>query len=443
MVAVAALFLSGCIGSGGSSAPPPNNVHVVAKDSRVIVTWDMVDGVEYWIFHANGTGVTPQNCSSMPLCYTAINVTSPASVTGLYNGYPYSFSINGRRNGGPGGSGSVAQNAQPRLAGATLTSDTPPTTSNLLGITYGAYDANGSRFIAVGTAGALFSGTVYTTVDTNGFAKTGITWTPLVNPLAAPTATDLNAVSYDSVHVKYLSVGTGGKMIAMTPSSSTVWTELTGYTGGQNLLAITNNGAGFTVATGANGTIIHSADGGVTWAAATSISPATAANLNGVAYGYSALYGNIFMAVGASGTLLYSTDGDNWTNVASASFTSELKGVTYGLVGSVGTFVAVTADGKVITSLDGATWTLTTPVTVSSTLNAVMASANAVVPLLTTVTTAFVAVDNAGNIFQSTDGGVTWPQVNTGSGSPLYAITRGGLFDYSAVGAAGSNLYAD
>jgi hypothetical protein len=146
--------------------------------------------------------------------------------------------------------------------------------------------------------------------------------------------------------------------------------------------------------------------------------------------------------------LLWSADGDNWTNVTSTSpLSTELKGVTYGLVGSsgatVGTFVAVSADGKVITSTDGSTWTA--PVTVSSTLNAVTASANAVVPLLTTVTNAFVAVDNAGSIFRSIDGGVTWGSpVHTGSGSDsLHAIIRGGLFDYSAVGSAGLNLYAD
>ncbi len=461
-VAAVAIFLSACIGSGGSSAPAPNNVHVVAKDSRVIVTWDMAPGVQYWIFHANGTGVTPQNCSTMPLCYTAVNVSSPASIPSLYNGYPYSFSINGRRDGGPGGTGSAAKGEIPRPAGGlgNWTAPTPgtntlPNTTILNGVAYGAYDANGARFVAAGAAGALYSGTVYTGVDTTtGLATTGITWAALVNPLTTPAATDFNAVNYDTYRGKYLSVGTGGKMIAMTPSTSTVWTELTGYTGGQNLLAIVNNSAGFTVVTGVGGTIIHSADGGTTWAATTSITPATTANLNAVAYGYvTALGVNRFVAVGASGTLLWSADGDSWTNVTSTSpLSTALKGVTYGLVGSVGTFVAVSADGKVITSTDGIIWTLRTPAAITaSALNAVTASANAVVPLLTSATNAFVAVDNAGNIFRSVDGGVTWSAdtnpatpVHTGAASDsLHAVIRGGLYDYSAVGAAGLNLYAD
>jgi photosystem II stability/assembly factor-like uncharacterized protein len=288
---------------------------------------------------------------------------------------------------------------------------------------------------------------VYTKIDTaTGLATTGITWAALVNPLTTPAATNFNAVNYDSYRGKYLSVGTGGKIIAMTPSSSTTWTELTYYTGGQNLFAIANNSGGITVVTGATGTILTSSDGGSTWAYPNSN---TTNALNGVAYGYvtaSAVYR--FVAVGASGTVRYSTDGVTWATDASVPITSEIKGVTYGLVASVGTFVAVTADGKVITSPDGKTWTLTTASAIStSALNAVTASANVITPapLLTTATNTnvFVTVDNAGNIFRSVNGGVTWSSVNTGSGSPLYAIIRGGLYDYATVGSAGLNLYAD
>lgn len=440
-VAVAALFLTGCIGSGGSSASAPTDVKVTPKDGRVVVTWTMEPSVQYWIFHANGSGVTPQNCSSMPLCYTAINVTSPASVSGLTNGLLYSFSINGRKNGGPGGAGSVAVQTSPRLSGATWTPDTSPATGNLRGVAYGAYNAIGARFIAAGDSGALYSGTVYTTPDATLGAKTGITWSQLVNPLAAPLATNFNAVNYDSFRGKYLVVGTGGKIITMTPSLSTTWTELTGYTGGQSLLAIANNAAGFTVVTGAGGTIITSGDGGSTWTVQNSN---TANALNGVAYGYvTALAVNRFVAVGASGTVRYSTDGVIWTAATSVSTASEIKGVTYGMVGGVGTFVAVTADGNVITSKDGSTWT--TPVLVSSALNAVTVSLNAAVPLsstVTTVTNALVTADNTGNLFRSTDGGATWTQVYSGA-TPLYAVTHGGLFDYSAVGTSGLSLYAD
>jgi len=440
-VAVAAIFLSACIGSGGSSAPAPTDVRVTPKDGRVIVTWTMDSGVEYWIFHANASGVTPQNCASLPLCYTAVNVVSPASVSSLYNGYLYSFSVNGRRSGGPGGPGSVAQQTVPRLSGtgvgdATWTPGTS-TTSNLRGVAYGAYL---TKFMAAGDGGTLYAGTVYTIPDATLGAKTGITWTALTNPL--PSAV-FNAVSYDAYGNRYLLAGTGGAILQTTDTLT--WTSQPSTTTKttNDLYAIANNGGNTFVATGAAGTIITSLDGGVSWTAQTvSGSPA----LNGITYGtVTALGASRFVAVGAAGTVFWSPDGTTWTPASSTSVTtaSGIKGVTYGLVGGFGTFVAVTADGKVLTSPDGDVWT--TVFSGLPALNAVTASLNLAVLLSTTVTTAtnaFVAVDNTGNIYQSTDGGVSWPKVYTGS-TPLYAVTRGGLYDYSAVGASGVNLYAD
>ena len=462
-VAVAALFLPGCIGSGGSSAPAPNNVQVVAKDSRAILTWDMVSGVEYWIFHANGSGVTPKNCSSMSLCYTTINATSPGSATGLTNDLQYSFSINGRRSGGPGGTGSVAVSAQPRLAGKKWT---PPltnpisNTTAMRGVAYGVTSAAVATFVAAGDSGALYSGTVYTTPnpDPTIVVDTGITWTPLTNPLP----TTFNAVSYDPFGTLYLAAGNGGAILQSTDAVK--WTPQTSGTTktGNALYAIANNGASTIVATGAAYTIIYSLDHGVNWALAVPPTVSGSPPLNGVAYGYVTSLGvSRFMAVGASGTVLYSGDGVTWyaaTSLPSPISTSEVKGVTYGVVGGYGTFVVVTADGySTMTSDGGTTWT--TPVRVStSALNAVAASVNPAVPLsttitavpyITTVTNAFVAVDNAGNIwrYDSLDGaGVTWgwePVAVYPGSTPLYAVTRGGLYDYAAVGASGTNLYAD
>jgi photosystem II stability/assembly factor-like uncharacterized protein len=444
MVAVAAVILSGCIGSGGSSASAPTDVKAFPRDSRVIVTWTMEPGVEYWIYHANGSGVTPENCSSMPLCGTAINVTSPASITGLTNDLPYSFSINGRRDGGAGGPGSAAEPATPRLAGATWTAPLTnpiPNTTAMRGVTYGVTSAAVATYVAVGDSGALYSGTVYTVPSSLTAVDTGITWTPLT------TTTTFNAVSYDAYGTKYLVAGNGGAILQST--DAVTWTPQTSTTTktGNNLYAVANNGANTFVATGAAGTIITSLDGGASWTVQTySGSPA----LNGVAYGYvTSLAGARFMAVGASGTVLLSVDGVSWTpatSLPSPISTSEVKGVTYGTVAGYGTFVVVTADGYATRILNDGTWA--TPVHVStSSLNAVTASLNAAVPMSTTVTTttnAFVAVDSAGKIWRSKDGGATWTNPYSVSGStPLYAVTHGGLFDYVVVGAGGVNLYAD
>src|SRR5512146_65556 len=195
MAAAAAMFLQGCFGAGGgSSAPPPNNVVVAAKDSRVVVTWDMVSGVQYWVWKAAGTvGITPQTCSSMPLCSTAVNVSSPATISGLVNGQPYSFTINGRINGGPGGQGSPAVSATPRMAGAPWSTGTALVINNLRGVAYGA------MFVTVGDGGVSYSGTVNPSTG-------GITWTALTSG----TTQNLNAVNYDNAHSKYLGVGAAG-----------------------------------------------------------------------------------------------------------------------------------------------------------------------------------------------------------------------------------------
>jgi hypothetical protein len=316
-----------------------------------------------------------------------------------------------------------------------------------------------AKFVAAGDNGALYSGTVYTTPnpDPAKVVDTGITWTQLTNP---STAT-FNAVSYDPLSTLYLVAGNGGAILQSTDAIT--WTLQTSITTNtvHDLYAIANNGASTIVASGAAGTIIYSLDHGGSWlAAAPPVSGSPA--LNGVAYGYVTLLGqNRFMAVGASGTVLYSLDGVNWlaaTSLPSPISTSEVKGVTYGVVGGNGTFVIVTADGySTMTSDGGGTWT--PPVQVStSALNAVAASVNPAVPLSTTVTAvpyintvtnAFVAVDNAGKIwrYDSLNGaGVTWLweplPMYTGS-TPLYAVTHGGLYDYATVGASGVNLYAD
>ncbi len=417
MAAAAAMFLQGCFGAGGgSSASPPNNVVVEAKDSRVVVTWDMVPNVQYWVWKVAGTvGITPQTCSSMPLCTTAINVSSPATISGLVNGQPYSFTINGRINGGPGGQGSPAVSATPRMAGATWSTGTALGINSFRGVAYGA------MFVTVGDGGASYSST------------DGKTWTALTSG----TPQTLNAVNYDNAHSKYLGVGAAGTLIALTPATSaTNWSLLTTSPTPNALYALANNTTGFTVATGANGTIITSGDG-ATWADNTATS-GTTRNLYGVAFGYDSTNArNVFVAVGAAGTVIYSADGVNWTAATSVT-PNDLKSVSYGL--AAGVFVAVGANGTVLTSPNGITWTAqpaaSTTIPATTLLNSVTFS----------VGRRFVAVANDGKIFYSEYGsaGTIWTQVTPQPTlSPLYAITTGGLFDYSAVGSAGQNLYSD
>ncbi len=420
--AAVALILEGCLGSGGSSALPPNNVVATAKDSRIVVTWDMVPGVQYWVWKAAGTTVTPQTCSSLSYCTTLVNVSSPATISGttVFNGQQYAISINSRISGGPGGQGSPAVTATPRMAGGTWTAGNA-LGANLRGVAYGTLNGVGT-FVAVGDGGLSYSGTVNTSTG-------GITWTQLNNA----TSSGLNAVTYDATHAKYLGVGVGGTIVALTPATSnTTWSQQTSPTANP-LYAIATSSTGFIVATGAAGTIITTGTGnGTDWVLQT---PSTSNALYGVTYGYDSVNArNIFVAVGAAGTVLYSVDGVAWTAATPVTL-NDLKSVTYGA--AAGVFLAVGANGTVLTSSDGVNWaTKTTSIPSTTVLNSVTFS----------VGRRFVAVGNDGNIFYSeyTSAGSTWTQITPSvTISPIYAVATGGLFDYSAVGAAGLNLYSD
>ncbi|OIQ99935.1 hypothetical protein GALL_179500 [mine drainage metagenome] len=429
MVAMVAMSLAGCFGSGASSAPQPTNVAVAAKDSRVVVTWDSIPGVTYWVFTAAGAGVTPTNCSSMPACGTTLYATSPqvvSSLPGVYgtygtvpltNGVQYSFTVNGRINGGPGGPGSPAIEAIPRLAGATWNTGLNAGTTDLRGVAYGG------AFVATGLGGASFS------------SADGNVWTALSNPYP----TDFYAVTFNGA--VYLSVGAGGNVIGLAPGTSS-WVAQN--SGTLNTLYAITSGNGLVVAAGASGTIITTSNGGANWM--TQSSP-TGSSLYGLAYGVAKGVGT-YVAVGAAGTLLYSTDGITWNRTSSPLPTIDLKGVTYGGLdaNNVGVFVAVGNNGTVLTSEDGIVWTQQTSTNIPSTSNL-----NSVAY---TAYRRFMAVGSDGNIYYSEfyangsttvgNGAAVWtqvlPQVTTRS---INAITTGGLYDYSAVGAGGLNLYAD
>ena len=226
--------LSGCYNTG-SSAPAPTNVQVVAGDTSATLTWDTTAGVEYWIFKDATTGLAPQDCLPLPECGITMRAVSPSVVAGLVNGKLYSFTINGRVDGGKGGPGSASKSATPRLAGSEWTVSAPQGTNNLRGITYG------SVFVAAGDNSALIS------------SSDGINWTPLTSPVAA---TNLNAASYYGG--TYLVVGAGG--VIWRSTDAVTWTPQTSGTL-NDLYAVAITVTGGFIATGANGTILTSANG--------------------------------------------------------------------------------------------------------------------------------------------------------------------------------------
>jgi len=404
---LAVTFFAGCHNKG-SSAPAPTNVSVVAGENRATVTWDMLPGIQYWVFKAATPDITPENCLGTPECQIFTNVASPYLVASLANGTLYSFTVNGRTDSGPGGPGSPSIQAIPRPAGGLWSVSTPVTGLNdLRGVTHS------SIFVAVGT-----SGTLLTSAD-------GLAWTTQTAP---SPLTNFNAITYGGT---YVAVGTGG--VLLTSADAVNWTQATNAST-NTLYAVTTNGAGEYVATGASGTIINNSVGG--WNLATSI-PVGTPTLNGVAYG-----NGKYVAVGAGGSVLTSdTYGNNWTSVnATVTLpTSDLKSIAYGpgvgatgpATNATGTFVAAGASGSVVSSTDGGlTWGAPASFAPGIQINAV------------TYGSQFIAVADNGSIYYSTNG-VNWTLATSSpaNGSPVYAVVHG-FYDYSAVGAAGLNMHS-
>ena len=391
-----ALFLVGCGGgsgifSSGSSASPPLNVKVTPGDSGAIVTWTMEPGVEYWVFSAATTNLTPQNWAQQPQARVIRHATSPTIIAPLANGSTFSITINGRKDGGPGGDGSPSISVVPRLAGLNWTPGTPLAAAELRGISFAALIFPGI-YVAVGSAGSAFISSdaiTYTAVTTN-------------------VTTQLNGSAYGGG--RHVAVGVGG--VAVNSLDAMTWTkQTTPTTNDLNGVALSGNGL---VAVGNGGVILRSGDGGVTWSTATS---GTTQSM----YGISAL-GTSYIAVGANGTILTSNDGDSWTTQVSGT-TKTLRSVVRSL--ALPLVVAVGDDGTILTSPDAVTWTPATS-GVSVHLNSV------------TLGGQFTAVGDLGTIIVSTDG-KSWTTVASGTTSRLNAVVFG-LLGYGAVGVGGVNL---
>ncbi|MGH8801042.1 MAG: WD40/YVTN/BNR-like repeat-containing protein, partial [Casimicrobiaceae bacterium] len=229
--------LAGC-GGGGSSAAPPAGVTAEPGDTSVIVNWVNDGSVEYWVWVAQGSNVSTDDCATMTGCRIYTNVRPPFIVAGLLNGTTYSVTVNGRHDGGPGGSGSPTLVFVPRLAGATWDVGVPLTGNDMLGVGYTSALSTGLAGLA--TVGA--AGTIFTTGDVT-------TWTAATSG----TTANLNAVQFRNG----LFVAIGDEGTILTSPDSVTWTPRTSPTT-NSLAALDGNGSGQVVAVGAQGTILVS-----------------------------------------------------------------------------------------------------------------------------------------------------------------------------------------
>ncbi len=107
-------FLAACGGGSGSSAPPPTGgITATADDGQVTITWTADAGVDYWLMYAaTATAIDMKNPPGNHVWITS-GVASPLVITGLVNGQTYSFAMDGRISGGPGGAQTPSVSATP------------------------------------------------------------------------------------------------------------------------------------------------------------------------------------------------------------------------------------------------------------------------------------------------------------------------------------------
>ena len=112
-----AAFLAACGGGSGSSAPPPTGgITAEAGDGQVTLTWTATAGVDYWLMYAaSATAIDMKNPPGNHAWITS-GLTSPYTLPGLTNGVTYSFAMDGRISGGPGGAQTPSVSATPAAA---------------------------------------------------------------------------------------------------------------------------------------------------------------------------------------------------------------------------------------------------------------------------------------------------------------------------------------
>ena len=353
-----------------------------------------------------------------------MKVSSPYVVSGLVNGTSYSFSVDGRIDGGPGGPGPTPVVTTPRPAGNSWTVATATGGADLLSVAFGTSTAaNASTGAAAITSFVASSADsfIYTSQD-------GAKWTGVATP------NPLNGATYASNLSLYLLAGNSGTVV--TSPDAVTWTLQTSAAtaaSSQTLYAIASNNSSMNVAVGAGGKIIYSnSSDGSNWLPATYDGTANLKDLHAVtysAYNVGLNTAGTWIAVGNAGAMVQSADGILWKDVSSGSGTSNnLRGVAYGTSSSTsaGVFVTVSDIGTVLNSANGTGWTLLPPLAGVTALNAV------------TYGTQFVTVGDGGKIFYSTDGAQWTPSASSNS-QPLYAVVHGSV-TFVAVGAAGTNL---
>jgi hypothetical protein len=444
---LAALSLIALASCHRTDAPgeAPTGVKVAPGDGVVVLSWDVLPDLTYWIFFSAGTSVGVGNPGTVAIR----RVLSPNVVGGLANDAPFAFIMNATHDDSPAGPNSFPIVQKPRLAGDTdswtsgpaVVAPPPAPPAPPQNLKSAAF--SGSRFVVVGEAATVFAGDFNYThglPQSPGVPVTespGVTtWLPPVAPFPLAPTVNLSSVIFNGT---FFALGTDSASSASSPVISSGdgvnWISAAAVpAGGMNAIGF---GASLTlpltwVAVGDQGRIFTTNDPTATsdpaampWTERTS---GTTKALNSIAF----LNGK-FIATGAGGTLLTSSDGITWDPPLDAKTNNTLRGVTFTPLGSGDQYVAVGDAGTIRTSLNGFDWNVRTlPASIPP----------APVPDLRSVTvggasgTRFLAVGSGGAVAFSNDG-LTWSNASAGSAPLMKVVAVPSM--YLAVGDAGAN----
>lgn len=409
VAALLPLLLAACLSQTSAPSTAPANVTVTAGESRVVLTWDSVPGLTYWIFYKEGSSVSKDDPTAL-IYYDA--TTPPFIFPGLTNDTQYSFVIAASDDNSKTGPASDIVSAIPRLLSPAVdwTVGTPFTANTLRGITLGL---GNTTYVTVGDAATVF----YATHDYT--EPEGVTADPgwvAVETTALPDGyiANLRAITYGDA--LFIALGDDGSIISS--ADAVTWDAGTAV-GSAGMRSLARGTGGTYIAVGDGGVIYKNTASGITgttaWTAQTSN---TSSNLYGVSY-----VNSTFIAVGAGGVLLTSDDnGDTWI-VQTSNTTNDLYQVAYD---DVSTYVAVGDNGTIISSADATTWTLaSTPITEH--LRTICFGPDE----------QFIAAGTAGILAYSATGADPWALANAGS-NDLNSIVPADVF--IAVGAGGANV---
>lgn len=429
-----ALFLSllvvACGGGTGSSAPAPADFAVAEGNGQVTITWTAAPGVDYWLMYA--ATATPINLKSPPGLHLWLNnVTSPLVIPGLTNGQSYSFAMDARTNGGPGGTQTPSVTKVPRLGGASWVGLSGLPNRDFKGVAYGTASDASVYNIAVGSGAAIYKRPDVGT-DVALWTTATTAWADSAGAATAAPSVDFRSAVYTLG--QFIAVGAnGGTSNVYHSTDLSTWTaSATAITSGLN--AVASNGS-TVVAAGEDGKLWWSTDG-ATWTPGTR-SDAAAPLLYPPLYGVAYLASGSWAAVGQGGVLLTSADGKAWTR-STATLPLAVAGATLRAIAAIGsTWVAVGEAGTLITSTDsGATWAD------HSVGTADFFAVNASVTTLASLSQ-FLVVGGSGVAYSSTSADASsWTRQSTDPlGRTMYGLW-GSATHYVGVGAAGMSVSA-